>query len=55
MLLKKKGISPKMAEDGLEAVSLAVAESLDNVQLIFMDNTMPNMVKTSVAEHTDTD
>lgn len=43
MLLKKKGIEPAMAEDGLEALNYIKAHT-DSTQIIFMDNTMPNMV-----------
>lgn len=42
MLLKKKGIESKMAEDGVEAINILLKKE-NNFDLVFMDNMMPNM------------
>ena len=45
MLLKKKGMVPDMAEDGVDCVCQVKAkDSLGYYHIIFMDNTMPKMV-----------
>lgn len=44
LLLKKKGLEPKMAEDGLQALDIVKAQKMDFFDCIFMDNTMPRMV-----------
>lgn len=45
MLLKKKGIDPQMAEDGVIAFDMVSSQHPDAFEVIFMDNTMPNMVR----------
>lgn len=45
LLLRKKGINCEMAEDGLIAYELVKKRPLeDTYDIIFLDNTMPNMV-----------
>jgi len=45
MLLKKSGIEADLAENGLQAVDMVLAD-LNKYQVIFMDNLMPIMVRT---------
>jgi CheY-like chemotaxis protein len=44
MLLTKRGFSVMMAEDGLQAVVTVERFGTHFFDLIFLDNTMPNMV-----------
>lgn len=44
MLLTKRGFNVDTAEDGVECVNLADKNGIHNYDLIFLDNTMPNMV-----------
>ena len=47
LLLNKKGIhSIAFAEDGAVAVDRVSGQGIDGFEIIFMDNTMPNMVRT---------
>jgi CheY-like chemotaxis protein len=43
-LLSKKGLSVHLCEDGLQALEKVKSLPLNSFQVIFMDNTMPNMV-----------
>ena len=43
LLLTKAGVEVDLAEDGLEAVTLILADPL-KYDVIFMDNLMPKMV-----------
>jgi CheY-like chemotaxis protein len=51
MLLKKRGIDPSMAVDGVEALKIVLAD-VYRYDLIFMDNTMPHMVSTCSRPYT---
>ena len=44
MLLKRKGIRSEVVVDGLEAIAIVKSKPHD-FDLIFMDNTMPNLVR----------
>ncbi len=45
LLLQQKGIKPiDFAEDGVKAIDCIQSKGFSYYDLIFMDNTMPNMV-----------
>jgi CheY-like chemotaxis protein len=43
-LLSKKGVNVQLCEDGLSALEKVSSLPLNTFHVIFMDNTMPNMV-----------
>lgn len=44
MLLNKRGFSVYMAEDGVDCLRVLNESPPDSFDLVFMDNTMPNLV-----------
>lgn len=52
MLLKQKGIqSVDFAEDGVKALNCIESKGPAHYDIIFMDNTMPNMVSDKSFQH----
>ena len=51
MLLTKRGFSVTMAEDGEICVKQVEQAGVHFYDLIFLDNTMPNMVSTYIYKH----
>jgi CheY-like chemotaxis protein len=45
MLLKNKGFESTTCEDGMQAFNIVTRTDMDNFDVIFMDNTMPVMVR----------